>query len=336
MKRTNYYWALSILYWGCILALLFLGFGVACGIFLSLKGPVEIHEIDAKTGTKSYTRIGSGVFVLNEIPANYLIEPITSAKLSVDFHRAIADSVVRYRFKNQYGYGSSERIVNRKLIGSETNTYLDTENERLLKNGFEVVEVYTTRLGAYSLPTDNATYETDILKSEFAAKWVLMFPTFYAHGSVLIKAKGNWDKFIILTTNWIQAILPTIARLFLLFQATMLFRNLRNDYIFTLGNFKRIRFIGSAFFLMWLGNSMSFVRSYFLKKSLNNVRIHIDSYLDGIPAWPDVVQLGIYRSDIPVGSLFLNEMFITSLFIIILAEVFRRGFELKQDQDLTI
>lgn len=105
--------------------------------------------------------------------------------------------------------------------------------------------------------------------------------------------------------------------------------SLSDQSVFTINNVKRLRIIG---ILLLLVEPLNALQGYFMRSLVEDYFSHTILNLDGGIAG----RLGFWLGSNTASGTFVSSWIITGLIIMVVAEVFKQGLQLKEEQDLTI
>ncbi|GCC52495.1 hypothetical protein SanaruYs_27320 [Chryseotalea sanaruensis] len=105
--------------------------------------------------------------------------------------------------------------------------------------------------------------------------------------------------------------------------------SLRDQSVFTVQNVKRLRIIG---ILLLLAAPLNALQDYFMRSLVEDYFTHSIFNLDGGIAG----RLGLWLGSSTANGTFVSSWIIAGLIIMVIAEVFKQGLQIKEEQDLTI
>ena len=105
--------------------------------------------------------------------------------------------------------------------------------------------------------------------------------------------------------------------------------SLGNQSVFTTDNVKRLRIIG---ILLLLAAPLNSLQGYFIQSVVDEYFVHsvfnLDSGISG--------RLGYWLGSSTASGTFVSSWIVAGLIILVIAEVFKQGLQIKEEQDLTI
>lgn len=105
--------------------------------------------------------------------------------------------------------------------------------------------------------------------------------------------------------------------------------SLGDNSVFTTSNVRRLRIIG---ILLLLVEPLNSLQDYFMQSLIEEYFSHTILNVNG-----GIIRfLGFWLGSTTASGTFVSSWIIAGLIILVIAEVFKRGLEMKQEQDLTI
>ena len=307
MNNKLFQGIVSLLYWVCNLSIaVSLAFILAI-IFLQLSG---------KTNG----------FYVNNIAFDNFNKTIFRIPISVDLRESMMDTTVLFRSKEK-SIGEPELYQVKKPSDLDDVNY----REILQKKNQAILSRYRAGL----------TYPTDTLTSKkllYRGKYPNASPLYFdignpekLEGFIQLKVSNMKNGWLVMACNWLEVITKVALWLLIAVWANLLLQDIRKYQIFTADNFRRLRWIGVSLLIMSFTGLIELARGYLLAKEAGYISTDFETYRNQQLVYPSPFKLAInYELHIDFSSFFM------ALFIIVLAEIFRKGLSLQQEQDLTI
>lgn len=143
--------------------------------------------------------------------------------------------------------------------------------------------------------------------------------------AIEFKTTSNYIKTIFLSYGASSFLYSLIIFLFV----RAFVNSLSNQSVFTNDNVKRLRIIG---ILLLLAAPLNALQSYFMQSFVDENFVHSIFNLDeGITR-----RLGFWLGSSTANGTFVSSWIVAGLIIMVIAEVFKQGLQIKEEQDLTI
>lgn len=314
MTRSSFTQIVSFFYWICNLCI---AFSIAIPLFILYK------QLSDSKGTLS---IGDNV-VLSQ---GSLSNPIFKVPVTLDLGESFMDTTILFRSKANPSLFPETYQVKATSDESHHVEHLKKRNNELLKRyqmGF--ITPYDTIISSFSLTSDQALINA---KSYFD-----ITPPKEAKGFLQLKASNMHYGWLIVACTWLQAIVQSACLLFMLFCINLFLQDIRKYKIFAAANFRRLRWVGISLLVFSLLDSLDVFCTYLLEKEIGMMVTKFEVFHNSLPI-PTPFKINIDNTLRITFNPFLvvNTTFLMGLAIIILAEIFRKGHELQQEQELTI
>lgn len=307
MSRKLFQSIVTFLYWGSNLAIALTTTLLLVGLFQQLLGL-------------------PGGFHVNEMPFENISKPIFKVPISFDMRDSFMDTTIIFRSKSQL-IEQPELYQVARIFDADD----EFDTEFLKKHNKAVLGRHKEGL---LVPTDTLTASSLLFPQKYPIN-----QQFYAsisspkkvEGFVKVSVNHLKNGWLIVVCNWLEVLLTISFFLYILICFNLLLQDIRKYRIFTSINFRRLRWIGVSWLVISLTSLFEIVRKYLIDKELGHIFIDFKNYHNGRLIYPSPFKMSIdYVDTIPISDFFI------ALAIIVLAEVFRKGFELQQEQDLTI
>lgn len=316
MTRSLFTQIVSVFYWICNLCI---AFTIAIPLFILYK------QLSDSKGTLS---IGENV-VLSQ---GSLSNPIFKVPVTIDLGESFMDTTILFRSKATPSLFPETYQVKTKANADESHhvEHLKKRNNELLKRyQMGLITPSDTIISSFSLTSDQTPINA---KSYFG-----ITPPKEAKGFLQLKATNMHYGWLILACTWLQVIVQSAFLLFMLFCINLFLQDIRKYQIFTSANFRRLRWVGISLLVFSLLDSLDVFCTYLLEKEIGTMATKFEVFHNSL-AMSTPFKINIDNTFRITFNPFLvvNTTFLMGLAIIILAEIFRKGHELQQEQELTI
>lgn len=151
---------------------------------------------------------------------------------------------------------------------------------------------------------------------------VAVVPPKYAYTTAFLRSSSHWKNFVISLFTYINI----FSRLVIAFFLLKILSSFRKEQLFTRKNFSYVNYIGITLMAYPVLNlALSFICNQWVIGTI---------FIDGIS------NIKYYQENMSLNMMITNDfswpLFFMGFLIVMLAQVFRRGFTLDQDQKLTI
>ena len=343
MKKTTFKLMTAFLFYGyCFFIVLII---VAILGLSFLLNPFWI-----KTGGAGATQTHStsSGLILGDLAFNDLDKPLIKKtfQVAIDW----PDTLIKYDIINKYGRGSGSFTGEELAFSSVEESLQDyTRNNELTKE---------TRLRLKDktyLPTDTMLSKVEI---EILPKFIpSYFPQTYKiwlksssdsanhtypflvskprkiKTQVIFMPKNQDDYGWIIAFNWFKYLIMLVAGINIIWQVGRLLHHFRQEKIFYIPNFQALRWLGLSFLVLWFLGVVESLLFSSIDQEIQGAFYSVVHWHVGNESLQEKIKL---NPDSNFDLNLLSSPLVIGLFIIVLAEVFRRGVELQQEQDLTI
>lgn len=316
MTRKLFAQIVSVFYWICNLCIAFIGAFFLFILFLQLsdkKGTLKIDDT---------ITLSQGSFS----------KPVFNIPVILDLQESFMDTTIVFRSKANSSYLPETYQV--KTKGDfDDNHYAESlkkRNENLIRRYqkgliFPSDTIVTTfTLASEKASADSQNYFEIVTPKE-------------AKGFLPLKASNMPNGWLIVVCTWFKAIVQSVLLLFILFCISLFLQDIRKYKIFTTVNFRRLRWIGISLLAFSLLGFIDGFRSHLLENEIVRMATNFEVYRNQL-SMPTPFKIRIDNTENFTFNplLLFNSNFFMGLAIIILAEIFRKGHELQQEQELTI
>lgn len=291
----------------------------------------------------------SSGLIIGGLAFNNLNIPLIKRSYQLDLDAS--DTLIKYQTViNQDGktIGKSEGLYRSSMPFSQMEDYVQTYQHNLHKkelNRKNVTYIYTdTILSKIEVGTSWRVQSSDQnsprVKQQIKQDSILnaSFPFYVSNPrqvttEIVFKPKDPKLFQWIVGFNWFKYIVSAILSCFWLWCIGYLLNNFRNEKIFQVSNFRCLRWIGISIMLYGLLNSFENQLFASLNSEIGLASFSYNHWHVGAEELKEKINLihsGILKLD------FFTSPLMIGFAILILAEVFRKGFEMQQEQDLTI
>ena len=152
-------------------------------------------------------------------------------------------------------------------------------------------------------------------------------------GQLIFKPKNPENYRWVVVFNWLKYFFTLTTALLVVWQIGCLLHNFRRERIFYAANFRRLLWLGMGFMAFGMLKLLETALFYWINSDIHTAFYSLSRWHVGNENLKETLRLGQHQQ---LDLDFFSSPFILGLFLIVLAEVFRKGFELQQEQDLTI
>ncbi|TAF30998.1 MAG: DUF2975 domain-containing protein [Cytophagales bacterium] len=293
----------SVLYWICnfLIALI-----AAAGLF-----SLFLHLVGSSNGN----------FYVNQMNFKDFNSPTMKIPVSVDLRSSLIDTTILFRSKD---YTSQPELYQIEKEFDTTDRYFENNNKAILgRQNAGLLSPTDTLTSTLALVAKNQATEAGVYANVSTPEQV--------KGFVKVRIGNLKNGWLIVTLNWLEVVLRIAIWLFILVKINLLLQEVRKYQIFTAQNFRRLRWVGIGLLAAWLVDGVELLRQYVLGSELGRTHLSFNSYKNGQLVYPAPFNINMdYTTNFDITDL------LVALSVIVLAEIFRKGFELQQEQDLTI
>ncbi|WP_028525097.1 DUF2975 domain-containing protein [Runella limosa] len=316
MTRKLFTQIVSVFYWICNLCI---AFTVAAFLFLLF---LQLSDRKETLNVGDTITLSQGSFS----------KPVFNIPIILDLQESFMDTTVVFRSKANSSYLPETYQV--KTRGDfDDNHYAESlkkRNETLIQRYqkglvFPSDTIVTTfSLTSDRVPTSPSTYFEIVTPKE-------------AKGFLRLKASNMPNGWLIVACAWFKVIVESALLLFILFCINLFLQDIRKYEIFTTVNFRRLRWISLSLLAFSLLGFIDGFRSHLLENEIGRMATNFEVYRNQL-SMPTPFKIRIDNTENFTFNplLLFNSNFFMGLAIIILAEIFRKGHELQQEQELTI
>lgn len=291
----------------------------------------------------------SSGLIIGGLAFNNLNIPLIKRSYQLDLNAS--DTLIKY-----------QTVINQdgKAIGKSEGTYRSSMPFSQMEDD---MQIYQHSLYKKELNRKNVTYiytDTILTKMEVGTSWRVQssdqnsprikqqikqdsilnasFPFYVSNPrqvttEIVFKPKDPKQFQWIVGFNWFKYIVSAILSCIWLWCIGYLLNNFKNERIFHLTNFRCLRWIGISIMLYGLLNSLESQLFASLNSEIGLASFSYNHWHVGAEELKEKINL-TYSSVLKLD--FFTSPLMIGFAVLILAEVFRRGFEMQQEQELTI